>query len=87
MTRITLDAETSRQIKTAAEENGRVPIELSAPDGTVLLIASPTAAASVSDDEIEAALRSRANPGVQRTPEELRAWLTEQGVDWRGKAG
>ena len=82
MTRIELDAETARQIKTAAEEGGGVPMELVAPDGMVLLIASPTAAASVSEEEIQAALRSRANPGVQRNPAELRAWLSEQGIDW-----
>ena len=86
MTRIELDAETARRIKTAAEDGGGVPMELVAPDGMVLLIASPTAAASVSEEEIEAALRSRTDPGVQRSPTELRAWLTEQGVDWEGRS-
>ena len=86
MTRIELDAETACRIKTAAEEGGGALTELIAPDGMVLLIASPTAAASVSEEEIQTALRARTNPGVQRTPAELRTWLTEQGVNWKGKA-
>ena len=85
MTRITLDAETARQIAAAAGEGGGVPVQLVGPDGTTVLIATCTPSAPVSEEEIKAALKSRANPGVQRTPAELREWLTEMGVNWKGE--
>ena len=84
MTRIELDAETSRKLQSAAVGRGGLPVELVSPDGDVLMVGSLSAEAGTHDEEhvVDRALRALRNPGREYTGEEVRAWMRERGIDW-----
>ena len=84
MTRIELDADTARKLESAALNGGGMPVELVSPEGFTLMVGAPSFGAHVDDEEhvIDRALRALREPGRQYSPEEVREWMRERGVDW-----
>ena len=80
MTSVKVDSQTAQKLKSAAAGGS---VTILSPDGTALLIGTAPDPSPVSEEEIEAALRSLRNPGRQRSPQEVRDWLSEQlGARW-----